>query len=250
MKAYLLAAGKGTRLAPYTDRHPKCLIPIHGTPLLAVWIELLDRHGVTEVLINTHHHADQVERFLDGARAGTSMTLRTVYEPQLLGSGGTIRQNRWFVEGDSDFVVAYADNLTNLNLAKMVDFHLRFRSMGGILTMGLIQAPDPKACGIVTLDEEDRIIRFVEKPQAPESDLANGGIYICGHEIFDVLEHPQEGVQEVLDLGHHVLPRLTGKMFGFPIAPYFLKDIGTPEAYRQALSHWPPEAQESAYPDQ
>jgi mannose-1-phosphate guanylyltransferase len=242
MKAYLLAAGKGTRLKPYTDQHPKCLIPIHGTPLLAIWIELLARHGVTEILINTHHHAHQVERFLDSARAGTSVDIRTVYEPQLLGSAGTIGQNSRFVAGDTDFIVAYADNLTNLNLAKMVDFHHKFRSMGGILTMGLIQAPDPRACGIVTLDEGGRIIRFIEKPQVPESDLANGGIYICGRELLDYLESPDDGAHQVLDLGHHVLPRLTGKMFGFPIAPYFLKDIGTPEAYRQALELWPPPA--------
>jgi mannose-1-phosphate guanylyltransferase len=240
MKAFLLAAGKGTRLKPYTDRHPKCLIPIHGTPLLAVWIELLTRHGVTEVLINTHHHADQVEQFLDGARRRASLEIRTVYEPRLLGSAGTIRQNSRFVAGDSDFIVAYADNLTNLNLAKMVDFHYRFRSMGGILTMGLIHAPDPKACGIVTLDEDQRIIRFVEKPRAPESDLANGGVYICGREILDFLDSSGDGEHEVLDLGHHVMPRLIGKMFGYPIAPWFLKDIGTPEAYRQALAHWPP----------
>ena len=242
MKAFLLAAGKGTRLKPFTDKHPKCLIPIHQTPLLAVWIELLARHGVTEVLINTHHHADQVERFLDRARSGTSMEIRTVYEPCLLGSAGTLRRNSRFIADDTDFIVAYADNLTNLNLAKMVDFHQRFRSMGGILTMGLIQAPDPRACGIVTLDEGGRIIRFVEKPQTPESDLANGGIYICGREIFDYLESSHDDANEVLDLGHHVLPRLTGKMFGFPVAPYYLKDIGTPEAYRRALAQWPPKS--------
>jgi mannose-1-phosphate guanylyltransferase len=240
MKAFLLAAGKGTRLRPYTDRHPKCLIPIHGAPLLQIWIDLLARHGVTEVLINTHHHADQVEQFLNRARAGTPLGIHTVYEPQLLGSAGTIRQNSQFVAGEPDFIVAYADNLTNLNLAKMVDFHQQFRSMGGILTMGLIQAPDPRACGIVTLDERGRIIRFVEKPLAPESNLANGGIYICGREIFDDLRSADNSGHQVLDLGHHILPRLCGKMFGFPIGPGYLKDIGTPEAYRQALEQWPP----------
>ena len=109
MKAYLLAAGKGTRLKPYTDRHPKCLIPINGTPLLAIWIELLARHGVTEILINTHHHADQVKQFLVRARTEVSMGIRTVFEPQLLGSAGTILQNRRFIAGDPDFIVAYAD---------------------------------------------------------------------------------------------------------------------------------------------
>jgi mannose-1-phosphate guanylyltransferase len=53
MKAFLLAAGKGTRLKPYTDRHPKCLIPIHGTPLLKIWIDLFETFGITEILINT-----------------------------------------------------------------------------------------------------------------------------------------------------------------------------------------------------
>jgi mannose-1-phosphate guanylyltransferase len=191
-------------------------------------------------------HADQVERFLGSARTETSMGIHTVYEPRLLGSAGTIRQNSRFVAGDSDFIVAYADNLTNLNLAKMLDFHHKFRSMGGILTMGLIHAPDPRACGIVTMDAECRIIRFVEKPREPESDLANGGIYICGSELFDYMENPRNGAQELLDLGHHVLPRLVGKMFGFPIAPSFLQDIGTPASYRQALANWPLAAEPEA----
>ncbi len=240
MKAFLLAAGKGTRLKPYTDKHPKCLIPIHGTPLLKLWIDLLARHGVSDILINTHHHADQVERFLARTRALSPVGLHTVYEPRLRGSAGTLWDNRHFVAGQSDFIIAYADNLTNLNIAKMVDFHYHFRSMGGILTMGLIRAPNPSACGIVTLDEGHKIIRFVEKPRQPESNLANGGIYISGSEIFNYMDEPAENMDAVQDLGHHILPRLAGKMYGFPIAPYYLKDIGTPEAYEEALSQWPP----------
>ncbi len=239
MKAFLLAAGKGTRLKPYTDSTPKCLIPINGTPLLGIWIDLLARHGVTEVLINTHHHAGQVEQFIADRRTDSAMTLLSVHEPQLLGSAGTIWQNRRFVDGEKDFVIAYADNLTNLNLAKMFDFHRVFRSMGGVLTMGLIRAPDPRQCGIVTLDPQDRIIRFTEKPQMPESDLANGGVYITTNGIFDyyheaVAQEPFRGI----DLGHHLLPRMIGKMYGYRIDDY-LKDIGNPTAYKQALSEWP-----------
>jgi mannose-1-phosphate guanylyltransferase len=239
MKAFLLAAGKGTRLKPYTDSKPKCLIPINGTPLLRIWLDLLARHGVTEVLINTHHHAGQVEQFLADYRTNGTMTLLSVHEPQLLGSAGTILQNRRFVDGEKDFVIAYADNLTNLNLAKMFDFHRVFRSMGGVLTMGLIRAPDPRQCGIVTLDAQNCITRFTEKPQTPESDLANGGVYIATEGIFDY--YPQatlEATVRELDLGHHLLPRMTGKMYGYRIDDY-LKDIGNPEAYQQALGEWP-----------
>ena len=242
MKAFLLAAGKGTRLKPYTDQHPKCLIPIHGTPLLKIWIDLLAYHGVSEILINTHHHADQVEHFLKGARETSPARLHTVFEPQLRGSAGTLWDNRHFVSGQSDFIIAYADNLTNLNLAKMVDIHHHFRSMGGILTMGLIRAPNPRACGIVTLDAGGKIIKFVEKPQQPESDMANGGVYISGNEIFKYMEDLEDAGGVVHDLGHHILPRLAGKMYGYPIAPDYLKDIGTPQAYAEAQAQWPPQS--------
>lgn len=237
MKAFLLAAGKGTRLKPYTDDHPKCLIPILGAPLLKIWLDNLEKHGIDEVLINTHHHADQVERFIAGRRPKTRMKLHTVYEPSLLGSAGTLWQNRGFVTGGSDFVIAYADNLTNLNLGKMIDFHKKIRSMGGILTMGLIKAPDPTACGIVTLDDRQRVVRFVEKPSQPESDLANGGVYMAAAEVFNEFKQLPVGTGRALDLGYDLLPQLVGKMFGFRITDY-LADIGTPESYNTALTQW------------
>ncbi len=80
MKAFLLAAGQGTRLQPYTNTVPKCLIPIHGRPLLEIWIDLLEHHGVTEVLINTHHLATEVEQFVAHHRKrdqGTADTPRS-----------------------------------------------------------------------------------------------------------------------------------------------------------------------------
>lgn len=240
MKAFLLAAGKGTRLKPFTDKHPKCLIPIHGIPLLQIWIDLLEKHGVTDVLINTHHHADQVERFARGIQANTAITLHTIHEPRLRGSAGTIWDNRAFVSDEMDFIIAYADNLTNLDLSKMIDLHRNFRSMGGVLTMGLIRVPDPSACGIVALDDTGRIKQFIEKPSAPASDLGNSGVYIVNKEIFRFLGSVPGIRQEARDLGYHLLPLLVDKMFGYRIEAY-LKDIGTPEAYSQALSQWPAE---------
>lgn len=238
MKAFLLAAGKGTRLKPYTDNHPKCLIPIHGKPLLGIWIDLLEQHGVDEVLINTHHHAGQVDAFIHSYRPRTRLTMQTVYEPQLLGSAGTLRLNRKFVAGQPAFIIAYADNLTNLNLTKMIDFHTHIRSMGGILTMGLMRAPDPRACGVAMLDIDGRIVDFIEKPEHPPGDWANCGVYIAGQDIFDVDSPALDSAGGVIDLGHHLLPKLVGKMFGYPIQGY-LRDIGTPRAYDLALSEWP-----------
>ncbi len=238
MKAFLMAAGKGTRLKPFTDDHPKCLIPIHGKPLLRIWIDLMARHGITEVLINTHHHSDQVERFVSETRPHTPITLHTVYEPELLGSAGTVWENRTFTAGQQDFLIAYADNLTNLDISRLAEAHRQSRPGGCILTMALMHAPNPSQCGIATLDEKNNITQFIEKPQHPAGDLANAGIYIASKEIYDVMED-HAGAEKIWDLGHHILPVLTGRMRGFHIAPYYLKDIGTPEAYRTALVQWP-----------
>ncbi len=238
MKAFLLAAGRGTRLKPFTDKHPKCLIPIHGTPLLEIWLDLLVRHGITEVLINTHHHADQVERFVSLQRPQRPLGLQTVYEPYLRGSAGTLWTNRDFISPGEDFIIAYADNLTDLDLSKMIDFHKNIRSMGGVLTMGLINAPNPRACGIVSLDVHHKIVAFEEKPEQPQSNLANAGIYVAGSELFNIMGSSTDKTAQPMDIAYHLLPALIGKMYGYPLACY-LKDIGTPEAYQLALSQWP-----------
>ena len=88
MKAFLLAAGVGSRLRPITDTIPKCMVPIDGQPLLDIWLDAFDRAGVDEVLVNLHHLPDVVRRHL-AARTGPP-AVRTFFEPELLGSAGTL----------------------------------------------------------------------------------------------------------------------------------------------------------------
>lgn len=238
MKAFLLAAGKGTRLRPYTDSIPKCLIPIHGKPLLEIWLDHLRRHHVREVLINTHHHDGQVNAFVSAYVHRHSIDIILSHEPRLLGSAGTLQRRRDFVDNEADFMIIYADNLTDIDLSRLSIFHQDCRNKGGVLTMGLFHAPNPAACGIAELDTEQRITAFTEKPESPRSDLANAGIYVASQEIFEYFpEQPSES-ESVLDIGHHILPRLVGSMYGYPVAEY-LRDIGTIESYRQALMEWP-----------
>lgn len=227
MKAFLLAAGRGTRLRPITDRVPKCLVDIDGRPLLAIWLELLERHGVREVLINLHHLPRQVEEFLRSWTSG--ITVRTVLEDSLLGSGGTLRANRGFVAGEQEFVVAYADNLTDLDLSRMVAFH---RERGASFTMGLFRTDRPRECGIVELSDDGRVASFVEKPERPRSRLANAGVYIASPELW---RHVPD--REVSDLGFDVLPALVGTMHGYPIDEY-LQDVGTVERLEEARRAW------------
>ena len=227
MKAFLLAAGEGTRLRPLTDTTPKCLVPICGRPLLAYWFDLFRRYGIEEVTINTHHLADQVRAYL---RSVEGVQVSVTYEPELLGSAGTLYANRDFVKGEDAFFILYADNLTNANLNALEAFH---RSHSGIVTMGLFETSVPHQCGIVELDAEGRIVDFVEKPEHPKSNLANAGIFVARPSLFDFLSD-----RTPLDLGHDVLPRLIGRMYGVRIREYLL-DIGTLENYRRAQEEWP-----------
>jgi mannose-1-phosphate guanylyltransferase len=121
MKAFLLAAGLGTRLRPITDSTPKCLLPVGGRPMLDIWLDALAKAGVSDVLLNAHHLADQVEEHV-AARVGAP-TVHLVVEPELLGSAGTLRANRDFVIGEDMFLAINADNLTDFDLGVLIDAH-------------------------------------------------------------------------------------------------------------------------------
>lgn len=227
MRAYLLAAGEGTRLRPLTETMPKCLVPIKGMPLLSIWLDLLKLHGVTDVLINLHYLPHLVEQYIDGNATG--INVRIFHEKTLLGTAGTVMANRDFVRGKGCFLIAYADNLTNVNLRRMVNFH---EERGGILTTGLFRAKAPRECGIAEIDGDNVITSFTEKPAHPVSNLANAGIYIAGEELFDYIP-----MNKFIDFGFDVLPRLIGKMYGYVIEEYLI-DIGNPDNYKRANEQW------------
>lgn len=225
--AYVLAAGLGTRLRPLTDKIPKCLVPIHGRPLLRYWLDLLSQHGVQRVLVNSHHLHPQLVEF---ARQNTAaVDLHLVYEPVLLGSAGTLRENRGFVSDDEDFFVVYADNLSDVDLSAMYAAH----SLGGkAVTLGLFRSRTPTQCGIVALNEQGTVIDFEEKPEHPQSDLAFGGVLVGSRGLMDAIPR-----RTPCDVGREVLPRLVGQMAGWEMGSY-LRDIGTPESYALAQEEY------------
>jgi len=227
MRAFLLAAGEGRRLRPLTDTTPKCLVPINGKPLLALWLELCRKHRITEVLINLHHLHEKVLAFLNAHEFGVNVT--AVHEATLLGSAGTVARHRSFVADERDFFILYADNLTNADLGKMLRFHQERESL---FTIGLSRTDQPREKGIVALDRSDRVVEFVEKPSNPPSNLANAGIYIASQELYRYLT-----AGDFLDFGFDVLPKLVGQMYGYVIQEYLL-DIGTHATYRQAQLEW------------
>ncbi len=238
LKAFVLAAGLGTRLKPLTDETPKCLLPINGKPLLQIWLESLRLQGVDEVLVNTHWLSQKVETFLKTWRNNSGLRVTTFYEPELLGSGGTILANRNWIQDQAPFFIIYGDNLSDVNLVKMLAFH---RQHGLPFTLGVFKSKTPKQCGIAQVQEDGLVTEFVEKPEEPKSDLAAAGVYVADQRIFRFFPEKQhdsdQGQAIPLDLGFHVLPRLTGRMKAYVITE-FLMDIGTLSQYEQAQLLW------------
>jgi mannose-1-phosphate guanylyltransferase len=193
-------------------------------------MELFRYHGINEVLINTHHHREQVHAFIAQHNGEKKPPLlHEFYEEVLLGSGGTVLANRDFVKGENSFFICYADNLTRIDLTALRAFHVERMP---VLTMALSPSNTPKQAGIVSLDENNVVAKFEEKPQNPESDLANAGVYVAGQAIFDFF--PQSSF---IDFAADVLQKLAGHMYGFPVREYHL-DIGTPENFRKAEHEW------------
>lgn len=218
-KALLLAGGLGTRLRPVTDTTPKCLVPINGRPLLDYWFDALHAAGIRDVLINTHHLRDRVSDYISD-RNENGWSVEEAWEPELLGSAGTIRANPDWCDDSRHCLIIYADNLSEVNLGEFLKFH---QAHDDPFSMMLFRTLNPRSCGIATLDANHRVVDFIEKPTEPTSDLANGGVYAITSEAYREIADMQ-----AFDIGFDVLPRFVGRMRGWEF-PGFHLDIGTHE---------------------
>ncbi|MBE9562811.1 MAG: HAD-IIIA family hydrolase, partial [Proteobacteria bacterium] len=170
-----------------------------------------------------HYLAEQVQDYIE--QLNTDLQLIEFYEPKLLGSAGTIAANPDFADGTDEVIIIYADNFSNVNLAKLLAFH---RQHNDPITMLLFHAPNPKACGIAELDDENRIINFVEKPEQPKTNFANAGIY-----VIDAQAYRGIAAMQAFDLGFDVLPKFVGRMRGWVWDGYH-SDVGTYKTYLKA----------------
>jgi mannose-1-phosphate guanylyltransferase len=231
-KAFLMAAGSGTRLKPLTDKTPKCLLPLGGQPMLHWWLKLLEEFGVQSAIVNTHHLPDQVRAFVRSRHY--RVQIRLFHEPKLLGSAGTIAANRNFINGEESFWIFYADTLIADDLSDLLSLHKKNQSC---LTLGLFSSPDPSACGIVELDSENRVCSFEEKPKRPRSNLSAAGVYLASSSIFQYLPSVCDIPLQGLDLGKDIIPQLvrcaSGIMLKGPVM-----DMGTLESYKRAQREW------------
>lgn len=229
--AILLSAGYGRRLEPLTLSWPKCLMPIHGRPLLEHWIFRLRKAGIENFLVNTHYKSDEVDGFLN--RPGITDMVTGSFESELLGTCGTLRHNSAFCSVE-DVFVAHADNWCICDFSAFIGFH---HSHDNPITMMTFRSNDPQSCGIVETDHFGVVQSLEEKPLNPRSNLANAAVYIFNKEVFEWLKQNPECNDISLDL----LPHFIGKISTWHNNQIH-RDIGT---YRELMSAQKDEVTES-----
>ena len=230
MKAMILAAGRGSRLLPLTDRVPKPMIPIGDRPLLEHVVRLLRGHGFDDLVINLSHLPDVIRNhFGDGHAFGVSICYS--FGPQMLGTAGDLRPVADHFRGE-DFLVYYADNLANADLGCLWRDH---EAADASVTVGLLWMADPADRGIGGSDTHGRIDRWLENPaphQIFDDYLITGGIYAMRPEVLDAI--PSSGAP---DVAHDVLPRLLAeghRLYGHRLQGQLLS-TDTPERYQATL---------------
>ncbi|HEY1680367.1 MAG TPA: NDP-sugar synthase [Candidatus Tumulicola sp.] len=225
----ILAGGLSTRLYPLTKQVPKPLVPVAGIPNAEHVIHYLAAHGFDEIAINVHYLADAiVDRLGDGSRFG--VRLEYSHEHELLGSAGGVKKLESFFS-DGTFVVVGCDDLTDLPLDRLVDFH---HERDAIATIGLVECDEVDQYGVVVLDDRGKIVGFQEKPAkgTERSRLANTGIYVFSPEIFNKIP-----AETFYDFGKQVFPDLQlarAAFYGYHARGAYWSDIGTPAEYRRA----------------
>ncbi len=228
VKAFILAAGLGTRLRSLGLDVPKVMVPVGGKPLLEHHIELLRQQGIKELIVNLHYLPEKITSYFgDGSKWGVHITYSL--EPELLGTAGAIKKMEAELRG-GPFVVLYGDNLIRIELATLVEFH---RARNALATVALFESPEPWTGGVVETKLDGRIVRFVEKPDPKQvsTNLISAGILVLESGVLDSIP-----ARTFYDFGKDLFPKLLaeGKPLYAMKPDAYVQDVGTPERLAKA----------------
>lgn len=227
MKGVIIAGGRGKRLRPLTYSLPKPMVPLLNKPVMEYSIDLLKRHGITNIAVTTHYLSECIKsHFGDGSKFGVSLTYFDENHP--LGTAGGLMNAKAFL--NEPFVVVSGDILTDINLTDGIKYHLE---KNALLTILLKEVENPLQYGLVITDEEGIVRRFLEKPKNWEdvfTNTVNTGVYIVNPDIFTYWVSGS-----FFDFSQDLFPKLIeneDRLFGFLCKGYW-SDIGCFERYRQ-----------------
>lgn len=230
----ILAAGLGTRLKPFTEKHPKALFPVNGKPLLQRNIEYLKSFGVTEIIVNVHHFADQIINILkDNNGWGTKITISDEINEVLETGGGLKKTAHYFENTNEPFVLMNADILTDLNIGDMLAYH---NTTNALATLAITERSTSR---YLLFNETNTLCGWLndktgEQKGIPGNKKAFSGIHILSPKIFSLIT--EQGKFSMIDL--YVRLSSTQIIKGYDHSNGILVDVGKPENVPFAEEHF------------
>lgn len=228
----IFAAGLGTRLKPFTDKHPKALAPVNGKPLLEHAIRYLQSYDIRDVVINVHHFPEQIESLLEQEQGFGSRISISDERGMVLETGGGLKKAAHFFR-DEDFVVMNVDIMTNLDLHKMIQAH---RSSAALATLAVMQRDSSREL----LFDKDRQLCAWHNKNTGEIKTARqcnqlsafsfSGIHVISTDIFPHIT--QEGKFSIIDTYLQLAATLSIK--GYDHSGDQLIDVGKPDTLQKA----------------
>ncbi|MBL0198886.1 MAG: NTP transferase domain-containing protein [Chitinophagaceae bacterium] len=233
MRAMIFSAGLGTRFKPWTDQHPKALAPVNGKSLLQRNIEYLQKYGITDVVVNVHHFADQIKEAIKKNNGWGSNIIVSDETKQVLETGGGLLKARGLLESSEPFVTLNVDILTDLNLNKLFEFHTKRQPL---ISFGVTSREtsryflfdeNDRLCGWRNTKTGDEIIS-VSKPSLIQK--AYSCVVIFQPEVFGLIKQTGKFslTETYLDLAKDNL------ILGFDHSGDKLVDVGKPESVANA----------------
>ena len=225
MRAVVLVGGFGTRLRPLTTNLPKQMLPIVGIPMIERVVAALGSHGVTEAVLSLGYRPDAfIGAYPDGVCAG--VVLHYAVEPEPLDTAGAVRFAAKSASIDDTFIVVNGDVLTDLDVTELWNFH---KSHGAEGTIALTPVEDPSRYGVVPIDDDGRVLAFVEKPDpgtAP-TNWINAGTYVLEPSVLDRIDSDRR-----VSIERETFPVMVDDagLFALHSDAYWI-DAGTPETY-------------------
>jgi mannose-1-phosphate guanylyltransferase/phosphomannomutase len=227
MKAVIMAGGFGTRLRPLTCKIPKPMAPVMNKPMMHHIVELLRRHGITDLTATLFYSPEAItSHFGDGSKLGVNMSY--VKAEADYGTAGSVRNA---TKGTHQrLLVISGDVFTDFDLTAAIRFH---ESKSAKATIVLTHATNPLAFGVVISNDDGKISRFLEKPSWGEvfSDTINTGIYILEPEVMELIPY-----REDFDFSKDLFPLLLKQnagLYGY-VAEGYWRDIGNLNEYQDA----------------
>src|SRR5690242_10134883 len=227
MKAVVMAGGEGSRLRPLTIRRPKPMVPIAGKPVMEHILNLLKRHGITEVVVTVQYLASSIEDYFG---SGSQFGMRITYsrEDVPLGTAGSVKNAE--EQLTEPFLVISGDALTDYNLTDLIQYHNEKKALA---TLTLAHVHNPLEYGVIITNEDGHISQFLEKPSWGEvfSDTINTGIYVLDPQIFSYFEK-----NKPFDFSQELFPMMLKKgdpIYGYVANGYWC-DVGNLPEYMRA----------------